>query len=118
MERASTIPYSPIPIPGSSLLDDRNEVFFAHDEQFLAIDLDLGAGILAEQHGVAGLDRHRADLAVVEDLAGTDGDDLALDRLFGSGVGDYDATGRLRLGLKTLDDDAVVQRAKLHGNLH
>src|SRR5690242_3017524 len=43
------------------LLDDGDEVFFAHDQQFLAVDLDLGARILAEQHDVADLDRHRAD---------------------------------------------------------
>src|SRR5690606_34502150 len=54
---------SRIPNPQSLLLDDRNQVFFAHDQQFVAVDLDLGAGVLAEQHDVAGLDRHRADLA-------------------------------------------------------
>ena len=45
------------------------------------------------------------------------GDDFAFDRLFSSGIGDHDATGRLGFGFQTLDDDAVVQRTKLHGCL-
>src|SRR6478736_4716470 len=81
------IPQNWICIRGSacsqSTLDDRDEIFFAHDEQFLAVDLDLGAGILAEQHLVAGLDGQGAHVAVLEDLAGADGDDFALDRLLG-----------------------------------
>jgi hypothetical protein len=89
---------------------------FAHDEQFLAVDLDLGAGILAEQHLVASLDGQRAHLAVLEDLAGADGDDLALDRLLGCCVWNDDAAGRLGFGLQALDDHAVVQRTKLHND--
>src|SRR5690348_320102 len=97
-----------------SALKHRDQIVFAHDEQFLAIDLDLGAGILAEQHLVTGLDRHRADLAVFLDLAGAHGDHFALDRLFGRGVGDDDAAGGLGFRLEALDDDAVVQWTKLH----
>jgi hypothetical protein len=37
-------------------LDDAHDVAFLHDQQLLAVDLDLGAGPLAEQHAVAGLD--------------------------------------------------------------
>src|SRR6185437_15582891 len=99
-----------------SAFENRNEIVFAHDEQFLAIDLDLGTGILAEQHLVAGLDRHRADLAVFLDLAGAHGDHFALDRLFGRGVGDDDAAGGLGFRLEALDDDTVVQWTKLHGD--
>ena len=40
--------------------------------------------------------------------AGTDGDDLALLRLLGRGVGDDDAAGRLGFAVQALDDDAVV----------
>ena len=64
----------------------------------LAVDLDLGARVLAEQDAVAGLDVERADLAVLEDLAVADGDDLALERLLLGGVGDDDAA----LGLLSL----------------
>src|SRR6185312_14985506 len=67
--------------------DHCHQVFFAHDEKFLTVHLDLGAGVLAEQHLVAGFDRQRTDLAVFENLAGADGDDFALDRLLGGGRG-------------------------------
>src|SRR5690348_11847170 len=96
-------------------LDDRHKIFFAHDEQFLAIHLDLGAGVLAEQHLVAGLDTHRAHLAVFLDLAGAHGDHFALDRLLGRGIWDDDAAGGFGFRLQALDDHAVVQRTKLHG---
>src|SRR5690348_16263543 len=59
-------------------LDHAHDVFFAHDEQFLAFDLHGLARVLAEQDLVADLDGHRADLAVVEDLAVADGQHFAL----------------------------------------
>src|SRR2546425_4461201 len=96
------------------LFNDSHQVFFAHDQKFLAVDLDLGAGILAEQHLVAGLDCERVHFAVFEDLAVADRDDLALDRLFGCGVGNDDAAGRLGFGLQALDDHAIMQWTKLH----
>src|SRR5512135_3499130 len=51
------------------LLEHRHHVFFAHDEVFLAVQLHLGAAVLAEKHVVADLDVERAHLAVLEDLA-------------------------------------------------
>src|SRR5256885_14935183 len=39
----------------SSALDHAEDVFLAHDQVFFAVELDLGAGILAELHGIAGL---------------------------------------------------------------
>jgi hypothetical protein len=75
---------------GGLLLDDAEHVLFAEDEVVLALDLHLGPGVLAEEDGVAGLDVERADLAVLEDLAVADGDDLALERLLLGGVGDDD----------------------------
>src|SRR5690606_11063098 len=62
---------------GGLLLDDRHHVVFTHDEQLFAVDLDLGAGVLAEQHLVALLEVERANLAVLEKLALADGHDLA-----------------------------------------
>ena len=69
----------------------REDVVLAEDDVLDAVDLDLGAGVLAEQDAVARLHVERADLAVLEDLAVADGDDLALDRLLLGGVGDDDA---------------------------
>src|SRR5512134_2446895 len=65
------------------LLDHRHHVFFAHHEVLAAVDLDLGAAVLAEQHVVADLDVERAHVAVLEDLALAHCDDLAADRLLG-----------------------------------
>ena len=45
--------------------DDGQHFVFAHDEVFLAIELDLLAGVLAEEDEVAGLDVERDALAVV-----------------------------------------------------
>ena len=40
---------------GSDLLEDPHDVALLHDEELLAVDLDLGAGPLAEQHLVLAL---------------------------------------------------------------
>ena len=67
------------------------DVVLAQDEVLVAVDLDLGARVLAEEDLVARLDVERTELAVVADLAVADGDDLALERLLLGGVGDEDA---------------------------
>nr|QRG44145.1 hypothetical protein [Escherichia coli] len=86
------------------------DVVFLHHQVLGAVELDLGAGVLAEQHLVADLDLRRAHVAVVEHLALAHGDDLALDRLLGGRIRDHDTTGGDLLFLGALDDDAVVQR--------
>src|SRR5262245_34679612 len=48
-----------------SALDHAEDVLLAHDEVFDAVDLDLGPGVLAEQHGIADLDVERRYLTVV-----------------------------------------------------
>jgi hypothetical protein len=52
-----------------SLLDDAEDFFFAHDQEFVAVELDLGARVLAEEDGVAGFDVEREDFAFVVGLA-------------------------------------------------
>src|SRR5882762_2954450 len=101
----------------SSALDHAEDVLLAHDQMLFAIDLDLGAGVLAEQHGVADLDVERGDLAVVADLSLAGGNDLALRGCFLGGVGDDDDPfGLLDLLLETLDDHPVLQRPDLHAD--
>src|SRR5690606_32754681 len=85
--------------------DDPHDVAFLHDQQVFAIELDLGAGPLAEQDAVARLDVERRDLAVLGTGTRTDGDDLALARLFLGAVGDDDTPGRLFLGLDAADQN-------------
>src|SRR5512135_423217 len=99
---------------GWLLLEHAEDVVLAHDQRLLAVDLDLGPGVLGEQHAVAGLHVERVDLAVLAELALADGDHLALDRLLLRRVGDDDAALRLLLLLDALDDDAVLKRTNLH----
>src|SRR3954449_8243605 len=100
---------------GGALLEHAHDVAFLHDQQLVAVELDLGAGPLAEQHPVAGLDAHRRQVALVAAGTRADGQDLALHGLFLGGVGDDQPALGLRLFLDTLDDDAVVQRTEFHG---
>src|ERR1700730_1154515 len=93
--------------------DHAHDVGLLHDQELLAVDLDLGARPLAEQHLVAGLDVGRDDLAALVAAAGADGDDLALRRLLLGGVGNDDAALRFLLGIDAPHDHAVVQRTEL-----
>jgi len=97
-----------------SASQDAEDFVFLHDEEVFAIDLDLGAAPLAEEDAVAGLDVERDAFAVVLRLAVPGGDDLALLRLLLGGVGNDDATSGLRLGIDSLDDNAVVKRSEFH----
>src|SRR5262245_29011888 len=51
--------------------DDREQVGLANDQVFVALELDLGARVLCEQHRVTFLDFHLDPLAVVQDAAWT-----------------------------------------------
>src|SRR5262245_50080489 len=97
-------------------LENAEDVALLHDEEILAIDLDLGAGPLAEQHPVTWLHVERDDLAGLIACTGTDGDDLALLRLFLRGVGNDDATLGLGVLLDALHHDTIMQWTELHGS--
>src|SRR5487761_1661979 len=96
-------------------LDHGHDVLFAHHEQLLAVDLHFRAAVLAEENLVADFDVERTDLAVFENLAITDRDDLSLDRLLSRRIGNDDATGGGTLLLQALDDHAIMKRTNLHG---
>ena len=89
----------------------------AHDLVIGAFDLDLGAGVLAEQDGVAALDREGGALARVEQLAGADGDHLPALRLLLGRVGEDDSASRLVGSLERLDQDAIVKGTNGHEGL-
>src|SRR5919198_4181742 len=91
-----------------------HDVGLLHDQEFLAIELDLGAGPLAEQHAVADLDVDRNQLAGLVAAARADGDDFALGGLFLGSVGDDNAACGLLFGVDALDHDAVVKRTEFH----
>src|SRR5438309_10584435 len=96
------------------LLENGEDVFLAHDEVFLVVDLDLGARILAEQDLGAGLHVEGNLLPIVADLSRSDGDHLALLRLLLRGVRDDDPASLDLLLLQTFDHDSIVQRTHLH----
>src|ERR1700691_3493135 len=94
------------------LLHDAEDFFLAHDEKLLAVELDLGAGVLAEQNLVARLDVQREDFAFVVRLALAHGDHFALLGLFLGAVGDDDATADGFALFQTADEDAVMERSE------
>src|SRR4029077_10181620 len=51
-----------------SALDHAEDVVLAHDEVLIAVDLDLGSGVLAEENRVSDLHVQRGHLAVVVHL--------------------------------------------------
>src|SRR5262245_15041705 len=105
---------SPVRRLGRSL-DDREDVVLADEEVLLAVDLDLAAGVAAEDDPLPGRDRRRGALAVVEELAVADRDDDPLLRLLLGGVGQDDSARRLLLGLDSAHEDVLAERLDLAG---
>jgi hypothetical protein len=91
-----------------------HDVALFHYEVLDTTDFNLGARPFAEQDAVADLDVDRDELAAIVAAAGSNGDDLALLRFLLSGVGNDYATSCLRLGIDSLDDNAVVKRPEFH----
>src|SRR3546814_7742936 len=85
-------------------LDHAEDVALLHDEQILAVDLDLGPRPFAEENAVAGFHRRLNEPTGIIARTGTDGDDFAFLRLFLGGVGDDDAARGLLLGFDAADD--------------
>src|SRR5262249_18299809 len=101
-------------LPGDALFDDAHNVALLHDQEFFAVDLDLGARPFAEQHPVADLDVDGDQLAGFVAAAGANRDDLALGGLFLGGIGNDDAAGGLLFGIDALDDNTLVKRTKIN----
>src|SRR5882757_1711754 len=95
------------------LREHAHDVGFLHDQEFLTVELDLGARPLAEQHAVADLEIDRDQLAGFVTAARTDRRDFALRGLFLGAVRNDDAALGLFFGVNTLDHDTVMQRTKL-----
>jgi hypothetical protein len=85
-------------------------VLFTDEEVLLAFNVDLGAGILAEQHLVALLHGERDGIAVVVGLTRADGNDPALLGLLLGGIGDDDSALALLFLVHTCDENAVPKR--------
>src|SRR5262249_23909542 len=96
-----------------SSVEDPEDVILFHDEQLLAVDLHLAAGILAEENAVPRLHDEGQRLSLLGYPAGAGGDDLALLGLLLGAVRDDDAAMHIVLLLETLDEDPVVERPQL-----
>jgi hypothetical protein len=75
------------------------------------------AGVFAEQDAVADFYFQRTHFAVILDFAVADGEDFALIWFFGGCVRDDQAGCSFGFLVETLDDDAIVQWAKVHAKL-
>jgi hypothetical protein len=103
------------------LLEDGEDVPGVEDEVLLAAVLDLGAAVLAVEHGVADGDVERNPLlAFVVPATRADREDGALLGLLLRSVRDDDAGCGGGLTLALLDEDAVFERldADLGGGGH
>src|SRR5215204_6453523 len=97
------------------LNDLGEDVRLAQHEQLLAVDLDLGAAVLAVEDLVPlGHIERDALLAILVPVAVADGDHLALLGLFLRGIGEDEAArGRLLL-LDRLNDQPIATGLQLH----
>ena len=89
-----------------------HDVALLHDQEFLAIELDLGARPFAEQHAVADLEVDRDQLAGFVAATRADGGDFALRGLLLGAVRNDDAALGLFFGVDALDHDTVMQWTK------
>ena len=87
----------------------------AHDQEGLALDVDLAAGVFTEQHPLTTGELQGNQGAIVLDFAIADGDDLALLTFFLSGFGQEDATSGDTLLFDPPNDNAIEKRFQFHG---
>src|ERR1700716_1107440 len=102
---------------GGQIGENAHDVALLHDQQFLTVELDLGARPLAEQHAVADLEVDRDQLAGFVTAARTNRGDFALRGLFLGRIRNDDAASCLLFGIDTLDHNAVVKRTEFHAIL-
>src|ERR1700694_1878620 len=115
--RACSSGLSGLLLGGGQIGENAHDVAFLHDQQVLAVELDLGAGPFAEQHAVANLEIDRNQLAGFVTAARTDRGDFALRGLFLGSVWNDNATSCLLFGIDALDHDAVVERTEFYAIL-
>src|SRR6187200_282345 len=96
------------------VLEHAENVAFLHDEKLFPVDLNFGAGPLAEQHAIARFYIEGLDISLLVRSAGAYGDDFALLRLLLGGIRDDDAALGSLVLFDPAYDDAVMQWTKLH----
>src|SRR5215204_1327459 len=97
-------------------LEDSHDVALLDDEVLDSVELDLGAGPLAEQDAITCLDVGSDQRALLIPGAGADGDNFAFHRLFLGRIRNNDAALGLLFLRDALDHDAIVKRTELHAS--
>ena len=102
----------------SALVDNRENFALTHNDQFFTVDFDgVATSVLAKNHGITDFHGQRANLATVQNLAFTYGDDFTLVGLFVGGTRQQNTScGGFFLCVAT-NDHAVVQRTNAHVSL-
>src|SRR5262249_49791979 len=95
-------------------LDDRQHLVLTQNQVLDVVDLDFGAGVLADEDAVALLDVEGKLLAFLVALALADADVPRLRRLLLRAGRDDDAALLRLAGLETLDQDPIVKWPNLH----
>src|SRR6187455_537747 len=96
-----------------ALGDHAHDVGLLHDQEFLAVELDLCARPLAEQHAVACFQVDRNELAVLVAAAGADRNDFTFLRLLLGGIRDDDPAFGFLFGGDPSYDNSIVKGTKL-----
>src|ERR1035437_1093139 len=91
------------------------DLVLAHNQVLFVIQLDVAAGVLAEQDAVADLHVQGIYLAVFQALALAHGHYLALLGLLLGCIRNIQATLHLLLLLDPFDHDTVIERTNFHG---
>ena len=74
--------------PAGGAVQNAEDFVLAHDEVFLAVQLDIAARVLPEEDAVADLHVQRNQLAILQALSLADSDDFAFLRLLFCGIRD------------------------------
>src|SRR3954447_12381734 len=91
------------------LLEYAKNFFFAHDQELIAVQLDLGAGVFTKEDLIASFNIKWEYLALIVGLALTNRDHFALLWLFLSGIRDDDTATDALAFFYTTNQDAIVQ---------
>jgi hypothetical protein len=92
------------------LSNNREDIAFPHQEQFVFADFEFFSGIGQEQHFVSFLDLEGSAGSIVEEFSITDADDSAACRFVFGGVRQIESAFGFFFGGLTPDDDSVSER--------
>jgi hypothetical protein len=94
--------------------NDRQNVAFAHQKEFVFAEFEVFAGVRQEEDAVAFLDGELAAFAIFENATVANADDDAARRFIFRGFRKVKAAGGLRFGFVATNDDAIAERLQFH----